>query len=91
MTRGKLKKMPKIQTSVAIENKLYAKSKQEDVKFSKAIDIGLKVLLAEKGCNEYPNIKLKQKLKNAMDKLNEMSQKYYDLKDELQEGKKEGV
>lgn len=54
-------KQPKIHTSVTLECDLWNLAKKYGIKFSRCLELGVRIKLAEKGVKEYPNTLMKQK------------------------------
>ena len=46
---------PLIRTSVNISPEFYKQCKEHKIKFSEALRVGISIILAEKGVNEYDN------------------------------------
>lgn len=94
--------MPKVQTSVNVKLKLYQAAKSNKIKFSDAIDAGLRLLIAnskykrgESMANineELPDKRIlydkNEKIRKLVKKCEELSQK---ANNELQKGQKERV
>ena len=73
-----------VQTSVLISQEFYEQCKKHHIKFSEALRVGVSLLLSEKGLREYDNgLNIVRKIQLIQDKLNETSQKYYELVDKM--------
>ena len=71
---------PAIMTSVKISPEFYEACKKLNIKFSEAMRVGISLLLAERGIQDYDNnLNLVRQRTLAQEKLREVSQKYFDL------------
>jgi hypothetical protein len=78
-----------IQTSVLVSQEFYKLCKENHIKFSEALRVGIGVMLAEKGIREYDsNLNIFRKIQVINKNLSKTSQKFYDL---LEQAKEKGL
>ena len=78
-----------IQTSVIVSCNFYELCKRHRIKFSEALRVGISLMLAEMGIEEYDNnLNITRKIKLLTNQLSETSEEMYNLKEKLE--KKEG-
>ncbi len=71
------------QTSVLVSHQFYSLCQQHHIKFTEALRVGISVMLAERGITDYDNrLNILRRIELLTNKLSEVSQKYYDLKDQ---------
>ena len=76
---------PRIRTSVDIAPKLYELLKKHHIKISEAIRVGISILLAEKGVQDYDNkLTISRKLVKMSQLLDEKCEEIENLKINLQ-------
>lgn len=73
-------------TSVLVSPEFYKSCKEYHIQFSEALRRGISLMLAEKGIKEYDNdLNVFRKLSECRTRLEETSQKYYELLDKKSE------
>lgn len=82
--------IPSVITTVKVSPEFHSLCKMHNIKFSEATRVGISVLLAEAGVQEYDNnLTLVRRMEQMRIKLEEMSQKYYELLDKMNQKKLE--
>jgi|SaaInlV_200m_DNA_3_1039701.scaffolds.fasta_scaffold80612_3 hypothetical protein len=77
-----------IRTSVNVSPEFHRLCREHRIKFSDAVRVGISILLAERGVKEYDNnLNIIRRIENLKNKLEEVSQKYYELKDNTENAK----
>jgi len=73
---------PWVRTSVNVSPEFHTLCKQHHIQFGEALRVGISLLLADKGVVEYSNnIQVVRKITSLREQLEEISQKYYELKE----------
>jgi len=76
---------PWIRTSVLISPEFYDLAKKYHIKFGEALRMGLSIKFADLGIKDYDNnLNLFRRLQSVLAQLEDISQKYYDLKDRVE-------
>jgi len=78
-----------VQTSVLVSQEFYKLCKEQKIKFSEALRVGIALILAERGIREYDSsLNLMRKISLINQNLSNTSEKFYEL---IDEAKKKGL
>lgn len=73
---------PWVRTSVNLSPEFHKLCREHRIKFSDAIRVGISITLAERGVKEYDNnLNIMRRITKLKNKLEEVSQKYHELKE----------
>ncbi len=72
---------PWVKTCVNVSPEFHRLAREHHIKFSEALRVGISLLLADRGVTEYDtNLNVMRKMNKITKELQEISQKYHDLK-----------
>jgi len=79
-----IERIPSRPVTTTMTDELWTEAKRNIISLKDALAFGIKFLVAEKGNGDYPANSYENKIQKVQNKLSEVSQNYWDLKDKYE-------